>query len=59
MPEYADNKEIAEQIETEAITIEALTNFLQTQGDTMIVYNAIMQSVHRLEDIADHLRKGV
>ena len=59
MTEYADNKEITEQIEIEAITIEALTNFLQTQGDTKVAYNAIMQSVHRLEDIADYLRKGV
>ena len=53
---YSD-KEIANSIETEAISIEAFTDFLRNQGDTEVMYDAILQSVHRLEDIADYMRK--
>lgn len=57
MEEITNNKHIAEQIETECITIESLINFLRTQGDTDSAYNAIIQSIHRLEDLSDFLKK--
>ena len=57
MDEFADNKEISEQIDIEAATIESLTRLLKIECGDNVRYNAIIQSVHRLQDIADFLRK--
>lgn len=57
MDEFADNKEISEQIDIEAATIESLARLLKIECGENVRYNAIIQSVHRLQDIADFLRK--
>ena len=57
MDEFADNKEISEQIDIEAATIESLARLLKIECGENTRYNAIIQSVHRLQDIADFLRK--
>ena len=57
MDEFADNKEISEQIDIEAVTIESLARLLKIECGENVRYNAIIQSVHRLQDIADFLRK--
>ena len=57
MDEFADNKEISEQIDIEAATIESLARLLKIECGENARYNAIIQSVHRLQDIADFLRK--
>lgn len=57
MEGFADNKEISEQIDIEAATIESLARLLKTECGDNVRYNAIIQSVHRLQDISDFLRK--
>ena len=57
MDEFSDNKEISEQIEIEAATIESLARLLKIECGENVRYNAIIQSVHRLQDISDFLRK--
>ena len=57
MDEFADNKEISEQIDIEAATIESLTRLLKIECGDNVRYNAIIQSVHRLQDIAKFIRK--
>ena len=55
--EYADVKEVAKHIFAEAVTIDALNLYIKTQGDNEGTYDAIIQSVHRLEEISTYLRK--
>ena len=57
MEDYADNKEISEQIDIEAATIESLARLLKIECGDNVRYNAIIQSVHRLQDIAKIIRK--
>lgn len=57
MEDYADNKEISEQIDIEAATIESLARLLKIECGDNVRYNAIIQSVHRLQDIAKFIRK--
>ena len=57
MDEFADNKEISEQIDIEAATIESLARLLKIECGENVRYNAIIQSVHRLQDIAKFIRK--
>ena len=57
MDEFADNKEISEQIDIEAVTIESLARLLKIECGDNVRYNAIIQSVHRLQDIAKFIRK--
>ena len=59
MDEFADNKGISEQIDIEAVTIESLARLLKIECGENVRYNAIIQSVHRLQDISDFLRKKV
>ena len=58
MDEFADNKEISEQIDIEAATIESLARLLKIECGEDTRYNAIIQSVHRLQDIAKFIRKN-
>ena len=58
MDELTDNKEISEQIDIEAATIESLTRLLKIECGDNVRYNAIIQSVHRLQDIAKFIRKN-
>ena len=57
MDKFADNKEISEQIDIEAATIESLARLLKIECGDNVRYNAIIQSVHRLQDIAKFIRK--
>ena len=57
MEDYADNKEISEQIDIEAATIESLARLLKIECGDNVRYNAIIKSVHRLQDIAKIIRK--
>ena len=57
MDEFADNKEISEQIDIEAATIESLARLLKIECGENARYNAILQSVYCLLDIAVFLRK--
>lgn len=57
MDEFADNKEISEQIDIEAATIESLARLLKIECGDNVRYNAIIQSVHRLQDVAKFIRK--
>ena len=49
---YSGN-EIARGINIEAATISALVTQMHTQGDSIAAYNAVIESVHRLIEIAD------
>ena len=57
MEEFADNKEISEQIDLEVATIKSLARLLKIECGENVRCNAIIQSVHRLQDIANFLRK--
>ena len=49
--------DIVHQIKVEASIIYALARLLKIECGENARYNAIIQSVHRLQDIADFLRK--